>query len=236
MAISGVVKVASDATSSSQRETVRPVVCLPTRNEEPSVARMVHAIRALGYDVFICDERSTDETCAIAASLGVSVHQRAGSGKGWGVRKALEIAVREGYDVLVLIDCDCSYSPEEIPRLLSAMNRHGCVIGSRPMHMIPWPNRFVNYLHTGAVNLLFGVKLHDINSGLRVLRVKSYVDVLTATGFDIEAQMTIVALTRRLGITEVPIGYHKRVGHSKVRVWDVARILWRIIRERFHPR
>jgi glycosyltransferase involved in cell wall biosynthesis len=212
---------------------LKTVVCLPTRNEAKSIAPMIEAIRAVGLDVFVCDQQSTDGTIEIAASLGVAVHQRDGNGKGWGVRKALEAASAGGYDVLVLIDCDCTYRPEDIPCVVAALGACASAIGARPMREIAWPNRLVNYLHTGAVNLLFGARLRDINSGLRALRVATYRGAVTAEGFDIEAQMTLIGLRSELGVAEVPVGYRKRVGESKVRAWDAARILWRIVRERF---
>ena len=209
------------------------LVCLPTRNEALSITRMVQAIRAIGFKVFVVDEHSTDGTCEIAASLNVPVYQRDGSGKGWGVRKAVEVAAKTGQEILVLIDCDCTYAPEDIPRLLERMDGCGCVIGCRPMATISWSHRVVNYLHTGAINVLFGARLHDINSGLRALRVAAYAGRLTATGFDIEAQMTTTAVKCGWRVSEVPIQYHTRVGRSKIRVWDTVRILWRILKERF---
>jgi len=210
---------------------MKAVVCLPTKNEALSVARMVQAIRSLGLEVFLVDERSTDQTAAIAAEHGVPVFQRDGHGKGWGVRKAVEVAAARGDDVLVLIDCDCSYDPADIPRVLEAMEHHATVIGRRPMCEISWPHRLVNYLHTGTVNMLFGARLHDINSGLRALRVRAYAQGLTAEGFDIEAQLTTSALRRGLSVAEAPVHYHKRVGRSKIRAWDTVNILRRIFTE-----
>ena len=222
-----------DSGIATLREWMKTVVCLPTKNEALSIARMIRAVRAVGLDLFVIDEHSTDETAAIAASLGVAVHQRDGSGKGWAVRKALEVARQRGDEVLVLIDCDCTYAPDDIPRLLQAMEGCETAIGYRPMRAIAWSHRVVNHVHTGAINLLFDSHLHDINSGLRALRVRAYAGLLTATGFDIEAQMTSTALRRRWRVAEVPISYCRRVGRSKIRAWDTLRILRRIVRERF---
>lgn len=194
---------------------------------------MVQALQPLQLPIIVVDEHSEDGTGNIAASLGVMVYQREGSGKGWGIRKALQVAHAQGYDVLVLIDCDCTYDPRDIPQLLSVLGNAGCAIGCRPMQAISWSHRLVNYLHTGTINLLFGARLHDINSGLRAIRVHNYVEGLTADGFDIEAQMTTHALQRGLGVVEVPVAYRKRLGRSKIRAWDTLRILRRIIAARF---
>ena len=110
---------------------MKTLVCLPTRNERESVAAMIERIRSLGYDLILSDERSDDGTVAIAEGLGVTVHQRDGSGKGFGVRKALEVAAAGGYDVLVLIDCDLTYPVERIPDLLAQMQTADMVVGCR---------------------------------------------------------------------------------------------------------
>ncbi|MFQ6111100.1 MAG: glycosyltransferase family 2 protein [Nitrospinota bacterium] len=211
---------------------MRAVVCLPTRNERESIEGMIEAVRALGLDLFISDENSTDGTLEIARRLGVPTHQRNGSGKGKGVQKALEVAEREGYEVMVLIDCDHSYPVDRIPELITYMSSYDMAVGSRRMGDIPFSHRLVNILHTQAINFLFGGRLRDINSGLRALRVEKFAGRVTAAGFDVEAQLTCLALRQGLRVKEVPVEYRKRRGKSKIRAWDTWVILRRILLER----
>ena len=96
----------------------------------------------------------------------------------------------------------------------------------RPLHRLP------NLLHTQSINLLFGGRLKDINSGLRAIKLDKLVD-LDAGGFDIEAQISARALKRGMRIKEIPIEYRRRLGDSKIRISDGAFILWRILKERF---
>lgn len=211
---------------------MRIVVCLPTRNEIDSIKIMIDEIKKLGYDLFISDENSTDGTIDIAKKNKVPVYQRDGSGKGCGVKKAIEIALKKGYDILVLIDCDCSYPPTYITEILKYIPEYDLVIGKRLMKDIRFLHRLPNIIHSLAINLLYGSKLKDINSGLRAFKVNKINDV-DAKGFDIEAQITIKALKKKLKIKEVPIKYRRRVGKSKIRIKDGFIILWRIIIEKF---
>lgn len=211
---------------------MKTLVCLPTRNERESVAAMIERIRALGYDLILSDERSEDGTIAIAEGLGVAVHQRDGSGKGFGVRKALDVAADGGYDVLVLIDCDLTYPVERIPDLLAAMETADMVVGCRDFRKIAWSHRLVNYLHTGMINWLFGANLRDINSGLRALRVPAFHGQIDAQSFDVEAQMTVRALRARVRIKELPVDYRERGGRSKIRAWHTWTICRTIMAER----
>ena len=213
---------------------MNPVVCLPTRNEIGSVQRMIDAVKALSLPLFISDQASDDGTQEAAAKAGVRVFQRDGQGKGHGVQTAVKAAESLGHDVLVLIDCDCSYPVEDIPKVLAEMERTGAdmVVGCRPFGNIQFSHRLVNWLHTGSINLLYGASYHDINSGLRAMKVERFRGKLTAAGFDIEAQISSVAARGKMKTAEVPCGYVKRVGESKIRAWDTLVILKRILLER----
>ncbi len=211
---------------------MKVVVCLPTRNEHKSVQFMIDSIKKLGYDVFISDEHSSDGTIEIAKKNKVPVYQRDGLGKGFGIKKALQTAKEKGYDILVLIDCDKTYSTEYIPSMLKYMQKYDMVVGARSLKEIKPFHRLPNKIHTLAINILFGGNLKDINSGLRAFKVNKF-KKFNSKGFDIEAEITTKALKNRLRIKEIPIKYKKRVGHSKIKIKDGALILWRIIKERF---
>lgn len=213
---------------------MRVGICLPTRNESESIQDMIDRLRELGYtndQIFVSDERSTDGTIAIAERNGIPVYQRTGSGKGCGIIKAMEVCRQQGFDVIVIVDCDCSYPPEEIPTLLQYMPEYDMVVGQRPMKDISFLHRLANVIHSGAVNQLFGSNLTDINSGLRAFKVREMGD-LVARGFDTEAEMTAKAIKRRMKIKEVEIPFLVRKGESKIRARDGITILWRIVRER----
>ena len=216
---------------------MNPVVCLPTRNEIDSIQLMIDGVKALGLPLFISDQASEDGTQEAAARNGVKVFQRKGQGKGCGVQTALKAAESLGHDVLVLIDCDHSYPVRHIPELLAEMERASAdmVVGCRPFANVVFSHRLVNHFHTGAINLLYGSSYHDINSGLRALRVDRFKGKLTAAGFDIEAQISCVAARERMKIAELPCGYERRLGESKIRAWDTWVILRRILGELCSP-
>ncbi|MBU0628899.1 MAG: glycosyltransferase family 2 protein [Nanoarchaeota archaeon] len=213
---------------------MKPVICLPTRNEKENVQVMIDEIKSLGYDFFISDANSTDGTIGIAKKNKVPIYQRDGKGKGFGIRKALQIAKEKDYDILVLIDCDQTYPVKYIPKLLNLIEKEGfdMVVGARSLKEIKPFHRLPNKIHTLAINLLYGGRLKDINSGLRAFKVNRF-KKFSSKGFDIEAEITVKALKNRLKIKEIPIDYKKRVGHSKIKIKDGFLIFWRIIKERF---
>ena len=67
------------------------------------------------------------------------------------------------------------------------------------------------------------------------IRVARFRGLLTGAGFDIEAQISCAAAREKMKVAELPCGYVKRVGESKIRAWDTWVILKRILGERTPP-
>ncbi|MBI4561109.1 MAG: glycosyltransferase [Candidatus Rokubacteria bacterium] len=212
---------------------MRVVVALPTKNEEAGIREMIVGIREAGFrDIIVVDEMSTDHTVLLALREGAAIYQRDGRGKGYAIVKALEVAASCEVEALAILDADCTYPPRFIPVLLQELADHDMVVGTRDLRKLAYLHEVANRLHTWTINYLYGVRLHDINSGMRVLRVKQFADRIEGCGFDIEAQLTIRAIRGGLRVREVPIEYvAERKGRSKIKAWDAFRILRRILTE-----
>lgn len=209
-------------------------VVLLTKNEEENVEYMINNVRKYGFkEMFLVDEHSSDKTGIIAKKMGVRVYQRSKDGKGNGMIQAINIANESGVDILVFPDCDRTYNPKYIPKMLEFFPDCDLVVTRRDFKNVKWLHRMPNRFHTLMIRLLYGGRIHDINSAMRAIKVKKFVNKLDASGFDIEAQMIIRALKSRMKIKEIPIDYEKRLGNSKIRVEDGFIILWRIIKDFF---
>lgn len=212
---------------------MRVLVVLPTKNEQAGIREVIAGIREAGFrDIIVVDEMSTDHTVLLALREGAAIYQRDGRGKGYAIVKALEIAAACEVEALAILDADCTYLPRFIPVLLQELADHDMVVGTRDLRKLAFLHEVANRLHTWAINYLFGVRLRDINSGMRVLRVKQFADRIEGCGFDIEAQLTTRAIRAGLRVKEVPIEYvAERKGRSKIKAWDAFRILRRILTE-----
>jgi glucosyl-3-phosphoglycerate synthase len=130
-------------------------VCLPARNEAPTVGGIVAVVRGtlaegvgLVDEVVVLDDGSEDETGAVAAAAGARVFREAdvlpelppGAGKGNALWKALYVA--EG-DLVCFLDADVrSFAPHFVTRLLEPLLGDpaiGFVKGhyERPLHGDP---------------------------------------------------------------------------------------------------
>lgn len=224
----------------------RIAIILPAFNEEQTIAGTIEAFHAEMPDaqIVVVDNNSQDATGRIAADtlerLGAAgtVIREARQGKGNAVRRAfLDIDA----DVYVLADADLTYPANRIHDLiLPVLNGDAeMVVGDRhsgghyasenkrPLHS------FGNVLVQRLVNRLFNASLVDIMSGYRAFSrsfVKSY--AILVEGFQIDTDMTLHALHRRMRIVELPVEYRDRpVGSvSKLHTFsDGIRVLFTIV-------
>mgnify|MGYP007000059997 len=72
---------------------------------------------------------------------------------------------------------------------------------------MPWSHRYIGTpILTFFINLFYGTKISDCNSGLRALTKKTYSAMnLQSLGWEYASEMVLKASRLNLSITEVPI-------------------------------
>ncbi|MDR9411823.1 MAG: S-layer glycoprotein N-glycosyltransferase AglJ [Haloquadratum sp.] len=205
-------------------DTEDVVVIIPTLDEATTVGEVVAGFRMQGFDVVVVDGDSQDGTPTVAAEAGATVLEQRGRGKGAAVREAVAATDRP---VIVLVDGDGTYRPEEVGELLAPLDAGAAhVIGNRFGGMQPGAMTRLNRLGNRAINWGFrrihGVGLADILSGYRAFTRSSYRALqLTADGFGIETQMAVECAKRGVPTAEVDITYRPRVAGSETNLRPV---------------
>src|ERR1700737_595980 len=118
---------------------MRPLAIIPTYNERDNLLLLIPALLALepAIDVLVVDDNSPDGTGEIAQAMAarderVRVLHRAGKqGLGRAYIAGFQSALALGYDCVIQMDADLSHRPEDLPRLLQALDHADVVIGSR---------------------------------------------------------------------------------------------------------
>jgi glycosyltransferase involved in cell wall biosynthesis len=191
-------------------------VAVPCYNEEQTIAKVIRDLRAClpEAELFVFNNNSTDRTAETALQEGATVLKEKRQGKGYVVQS---IFSKIDADVLIMVDGDDTYDLSQLRKMV-AMVRHDeadMVVGNRlenytdksfrPLHT--FGNRLVSLL----INRLFKADLKDIMSGFRVMN-RSFVKNInvTASGFEVETEMSIKALKYGYVISEVDIHYRER--------------------------
>jgi dolichol-phosphate mannosyltransferase len=136
------------------------------------------------------------------------------------------------------MDADGSHQPEELLRLLSALDDADVVLGSR---WIPggtvtnWP-KSREILSRGGntyARLMLGIPLHDATGGYRAYRATTLRKVglknVESQGYCFQIDLALRALQAGLKVVEVPITFVERThGASKMSNAIVREALWRV--------
>jgi dolichol-phosphate mannosyltransferase len=212
----------------------RVVVVIPTYNEAANLAWIVDRLRRAqpDVDVLVVDDHSPDGTGRIADELAAAdsrvqvLHRAAKGGLGGAYLHGFAHALAEGYDVIGEMDADGSHQPEQLSRLLGALDDADLVIGARWVpggSVVNWPLQRELLSRGGNlyVRLLLGIGVRDATAGYRLFRRTTLekIDLATVRSTGYVFQTDLVARTLRAGLVvrEVPIEFVERVrGESKM--------------------
>lgn len=236
----------------------RILVILPTYDERETIGEVLDGLLVLPrrIDALVVDDGSPDGTGAVVRTRAeeeprIRLLQRPrksglASAYAEGFRRGLE----EGYDVVVEMDSDLSHRPEELPRLLDALDRHDLVVGSRYVpggSVTNWSRFRVALSRAGNryARFCLGIDAHDATSGFRAYR-RAALEAITrapvrSDGYGFQVELVYRATIAGLSVGEAPISFRERAhGHSKISRRIVVEALWLVtlwgLRARFRPR
>jgi glycosyltransferase involved in cell wall biosynthesis len=199
-------------------------VVVPLLNEEHSLAGLYHELSAVldpreePWEVVFVDDGSTDGSLAVLTRLHdestnvVVVHLRRNFGKA----AALQAGFLEARgDVVVTLDADLQDDPAEIPRLLAKLDEgFDLVSGWKARRNDPWTRRLLSKIFNRATAIVSGVRLHDVNCGLKAYRA----EVLRGMRLygELHRFIPILASYRGFRVAEIAVNHRPRE-HGKSR-------------------
>jgi dolichol-phosphate mannosyltransferase len=232
----------------------RLVLVVPTYNEAENVAELVRRVRAAVpmADVLVVDDDSPDGTGRIADELAARdrqvqvLHRHAKEGLGAAYLHGFRVALDRGYDVIGEMDADGSHQPEQLPRLLAALEDADLVLGSRWVpggSVVNWPRRRQVLSRGGNLytRLLLGIPVRDVTGGYRLFRRATLEKIdlpsVESVGYCFQADLAWRTVEAGLRVREVPIEFVERVrGESKMTPSVAAESLRRITVWGLHER
>ena len=214
----------------------RTLVIIPTYNELenlPLIAGRVHKARPDVHSLVV-DDGSPDGTGRMADELASKdpdrvhvMHRTAKDGLGAAYLAAFAWGLDRGYSVLVEMDADGSHAPEQLYRLLDAIdNGADLAIGSRyvdggTVRNWPWRRLVLSRSANTYARLFLGVGINDITAGYRAYRrqVLEKIDLsaVDSKGYCFQVDLTWRSINAGFTVVEVPITFTEReLGVSKM--------------------
>lgn len=196
----------------------RIAVLIPCYNEEKTIGKVVTDFKnQLPEDavIYVYDNNSTDATAQIAREAGAVVRMEKHQGKGNVIRRMfLEIDAM----CYIMADGDDTYPAEYAPAMVKQIleDKEDMVIADRLSSTYAKENKrpfhqMGNNLVRNIINFLFHCEIKDIMTGYRAfsyLFVKSF--PVLSSGFEIETEMSIHAVDKKMALSTIVIDYRDR--------------------------
>ena len=193
-------------------------VVVPLLNEERSLEVLHHELAAVldargePYEIVFVDDGSTDGSMDVLGRIHaettnvVAVHLRRNFGKA----TALQAGFLESRgDMIVTIDSDLQDDPLEIPKLLAKLDEgFDLVSGWKTSRNDPFARRLFSRVFNWATGVVSGVRLHDVNCGLKAYRAE-VVHGMRLYG-ELHRFIPVLASYRGFRVAEIPVNHRPR--------------------------
>jgi len=155
---------------------------IPAFNEEESLPELVSWIQkvldptGLKYEIWFIDDGSTDQTWSVIEQLNLKHPQIKGVKfrRNYGKSAALNTGFHScRADVVITMDADLQDSPEEVPELYRMIKEGGYDVVSgwkKKRYDNALTKNIPSKIYNGVTSWMSGVKLHDMNCGLKAYR------------------------------------------------------------------
>lgn len=204
-------------------------VCLPAYNEEKNIKEAVQNAYSFltanfeDFEIIVVDDGSKDNTyqacLALKNTIGDvlkifqhSVHK----GYGAALRTGLFSAVK---GLVFYTDADNQFDMRQVADFMGPISDHDAVIGYRQNRQDSFFRLFVSSAYNRLVNLLFGLKVIDVNCSFKLFRRERLLElIIEKDGFFADAELLIKAKLRGFKIAQLPVRhYPRKAGESKVK-------------------
>ena len=197
-------------------------VIIPALNEEDSLPLVLSEMPNVGV-VFVVDNGSTDRTAEVAIAGGARVLTQPARGYGNACQVGIQAAKAHDAEVVVIIDADHSFDPQQIPQLVEpVLKGHAdIVLGDRTSTAEPGAltlqQRVGNRVATALIDVITGHTYQDMGP-FRAVRTESLLQMaMEDPNYGWNVEMQIKAVRHGLRITELPVTCRVRqAGESKI--------------------
>jgi glycosyltransferase involved in cell wall biosynthesis len=199
-------------------------VVVPVYDEELTLAPLYDELAAAldplarPWEVVFVDDGSSDGSFATLTRLHAAhdnvrvIRLRRNFGKAAALAAGFAQAQ---FDVVVTIDADLQDDPGEIPRLLAKLDEgFDLVTGWKTKRRDPWLRRALSKVFNAATSRVSGLRLHDLNCGLKAYRA----DVLAGVRIygELHRFLPVLAHYRGFRVAELPVNHRPRA-HGRSR-------------------
>jgi dolichol-phosphate mannosyltransferase len=225
---------------------MKNLVIIPTYNERENIANIIPKIRALLplVDILVVDDNSPDKTQDVVRGIQASdshlhlLPRKGKEGLGKAYIAGFKWGLERGFEGLCEMDADFSHRPEDLVKILDALNGADFVVGSR---WVPggatanWSlsRKIISRGGSFYARQILRYPLRDWTGGFNAWKAgtlhKIGLDLVKSEGYSFQIELKYRALKSGLHGIEIPIIFEDRVaGQSKMSSGIVFEALLRV--------
>jgi glycosyltransferase involved in cell wall biosynthesis len=211
------------------------IVMVPAYNEENSIGEVIRKVPRIinnsEVEVLVIDDGSTDNTVEVAEKAGADyiISNRKNIGLAQTFKKGLDAAIELGADVIVNIDADNQYNPEEIPKLVKPVigGKVDLVLGDRQINNLdhmPLGKKIGNKIATWVTRFASGFPVRDAQTGFRAFSREAALKMNLLGEYTYVQETIIQAVNNGLKVEQIPVEFRRREGSSRLisNLWNYA--------------
>lgn len=207
-------------------------VVIPLKDEAQSIPTLYNELTTVlkkldkTYEVIFIDDGSTDSSNKVISDLQKTdkniklITFRANFGKSMALSAGFEESVGE---IIITMDADLQDDPKDIPNLIKEIEKgYDLVCGWRENRADSPTKKISSRLFNYVTALISGIKLHDVNCGLKVFKKEAAKEMYLQG--ELHRFIPVLAFKKKFKVTEAVVNNRRRkFGSSKYGKLGIAR-------------
>lgn len=218
---------------------MKSIIVIPTYNERENIIKLIPALFSQNIpelEIVVVDDNSPDQTAIETEKFKEQfpVHtirrlRKLGLGTAYitGFKKALSL----GADIIFEMDADFSHDPNDVPRLIKALQSADLAIGSRRVEggkIVGWGARrhVTSFIAMIMARFILKLKTKDVTAGFRAYRrcviEKLLTADITSNGYAFQEELLFRVEKMNWRVVEIPVIFiDRKIGKSKLSISDI---------------
>jgi len=224
--------------------SIRYDILIPAYNAHKELPQIINQLEHLPNKpehVYIIDDGSSQQYSILPSkSFAIElVRLEKNSGKGFALRKGMELFLKNQIPFLLLMDSDGQHPVTHIPDFLKIIkaDRYDLLIGNRvkKIGQMPALRIFSNTISSLIVSWVTGQRIADSQCGFRLMKREIVEELdLRENGFQIETELILKGVKKgfRIGFLPIPTIYNGQKSYIK-HLSDTIRFVQIVLKEIF---
>lgn len=225
---------------------LRKLVIIPTYNELENMQSLLPALMQLDakFDILVADDSSPDKTADFVTEFSKAnprvnlLLRKQKNGLGQAYIAGFKWGLQHNYDAIVEMDADFSHRPEDLVKILQALESEDVVVGSRYVpggETVNWGLIRKMISRGGGIysRMILGYPIQDWTGGFNGWKAQVLKDIgldtIQSNGYSFQIELKYKAQKCGYKVKEVPIVFEdRRVGQSKMSLKIVIEAFYKV--------